>query len=133
MSFGEDDDPVGRTYSHQFSTPDVVHANLGCRLLVVAADRQEVLIGGFLEHDAWGVYADDPAVVLVAVEYVRHDIAMQVFADRVGPDKVREFWLSDPELIRLRSDDGVPALALRVGGPAALAAKKPGRRARGAS
>jgi hypothetical protein len=93
-----------------------------------------VLIGGFLEDDAWGVYADDPAVVLVAVEYVRHDIAMQVLAERVGPEKVRDFWLTDPELIRLRSDDGVPALALRVGGPAALAAKKPGRRAaRGAS
>ncbi|MND06770.1 hypothetical protein D3C83_283450 [compost metagenome] len=68
------------------------------------------------------------------MEYVRHDIAMQVLAERVGPDKVRDFWVSDPELIRLRSDDGVPALALRLGGPAALAAKKPGRRAaRGAS
>jgi sugar-specific transcriptional regulator TrmB len=133
MSFGEDDDPVGRTYSHRFSTPEVVYRNLGCRLLVVVADRQEVLIGGFLEDDAWGVYADDPAVVLVAVEYVRHDIAMQVLAERVGPDKVRDFWLSDPELMRLRSDDGVPALALRVGGQAALAAKKPGRRAARAS
>ena len=132
MSFGEDDQPVGRTYSHRFSTPDVVYRNLGCRLLVVVADRQEVLIGGFLDDDAWGVYADDPAVVLVAVEYVRHDIAMQILAERVGPEKVREFWQADPELIRLRSDDGVPALALRVGGPAALAAKK-GRRAARAS
>jgi len=51
-----------------------------------------------------------------------------------GPEKVRDFWLTDPELVRLRSDEGVPALALRVGGPAALATKKPGRRAaRGAS
>jgi hypothetical protein len=48
----------------------------------------------------------------------------------VGPDKERDFWLSDPELIPLRSDDGVPALRVRVGGRAALAAKKPGRRAR---
>lgn len=129
MSFGPDPEPVGRTYFHQFSSPEVVQGNLGCRLLVVVADRQEVLIGGFLNGDAWGVYADDPAVVLVAVEYVRHDIAMQLLAERVGPDKVREFWTADPELVRLRSDEGVPAMALRLGGAAALAAKSSGRRA----
>jgi HTH-type transcriptional regulator, sugar sensing transcriptional regulator len=87
MSFDDDGEPVGRKYSHQFSTPDVVHRNLGCRLLVVAADRQEALIGDFLEHDAWGVYADDPAVVLVAVEYVRHDIAMQGWPSGWGPTR----------------------------------------------
>jgi hypothetical protein len=129
MSFGDDDDPVGKTYCHKFSSPDVVLQNLGCRLLVVAADRQQVLIGGFHNGDAWGVYADDPAVVLVAVEYVRHDIAMQIIAERVGPEKVREFWNSDPEIARLRSDEGLPALALKLGGAAALAAKKPRRRA----
>jgi len=129
MSFGEDDDPVGKTYCHKFSQPDVVLQNLGCRLLVVAADRAQVLIGGFLNGDAWGVYADDPAVVLVSVEYVRHDIAMQIIAERVGPEKIREFWTSDPEIARLRSDEGLPALALKLGGAAALAAKKPRRRA----
>ena len=114
MSFGPEEG-VGRTYHHEFSSPEVVLENLGCRLLVVAADRQQVLIGGFMNGDAWGVYADDPAVVLVAVEYVRHDIAMHVLADRVGTDRVREFWADDPELGRLRSDRGAPALALRFG------------------
>jgi sugar-specific transcriptional regulator TrmB len=119
MSFGPDDEPVSRTYTHQFSRPEVVLQNLGCRLFVVAADRREVLIGGFANGDAWGVYADDPAVVLVAVEYVRHDIAMQLLAERLGPERVEEFWTTDPELVRLRSDNGLPAAALRAGGSAA--------------
>jgi sugar-specific transcriptional regulator TrmB len=120
MSFGPDE-AAGHTYHHQFSPPDVVLENLGCRLLVVAADRREVLIGGFLNGsaDAWGVYADDPAVVLLAVEYVRHDIAMHVLVDRVGADRVRKFWADDPELSRLRSDRGSPAEALRSSGQVA--------------
>ncbi|HVW35062.1 MAG TPA: helix-turn-helix domain-containing protein [Acidimicrobiia bacterium] len=117
MTFGPDE-TVGRTYHHEFSPPEVVLENLGCRLLVVAADRRDVLIGGFLNGagDAWGVYADDPAIVLLAVEYVRHDIAMHVLVDRVGADRVREFWADDPELGRLRADRGSPAQALRIGG-----------------
>src|SRR5581483_9965556 len=94
---------VGHTYRHEFSPPEVVLENLGCRLLVVAADREQVLIGGFLNGsaDSWGVFADDPAVVLLAVE------------------RVRQFWGSDPELGRLRADRGSPAEALRSGGRAA--------------
>ena len=120
MAFGPDE-AVGHTYHHEFSPPEVVLENLGCRLMVVAADREQVLIGGFLNGsgDAWGVFADDPAVVLLAVEYVRHDIAMHVLVDRVGADLVRQFWGSDPELGRLRSDRGSPAEALRTGGRAA--------------
>ena len=127
MSFGSDD-TVGRTYQHRFSAPEVVLENLGCRLLVVAADRQQVLIGGFMNGDAWGVFADDPAVVLVAVEYVRHDVAMHVLADRVGADKVGSFWADDPEISRLRSDRGAPALALRAGGEALAKGNAKGRR-----
>lgn len=129
MTFGPDE-PVGHTYHHEFSPPEVVLENLGCRLLVVAADRREVLIGGFLNGstDAWGVYADDPAVVLLAVEYVRHDIAMHIIVDRVGAERVQEFWATDPELGRLRSDRGSPAEALRASGWPVLP-PEPGRRA----
>ena len=74
--------PVGNTVAHQFSKPEVVLENLGCRLLVVSADREQAVIGGVVNGDAWGVYTDDPAVVLVAVEYVRHDIAMHLIAEK---------------------------------------------------
>lgn len=127
VSFGEDDDPVGSTTPHRFSTPEVVLENLGCRLLVVSADREQAVIGGIVNGDAWGVYTDDPAVVLVAVEYVRHDIAMHLIAQRFAPDDFESFWTSDPDLRRLRADHGIPAALLKRG-PAGASA--PPRRAR---
>ena len=113
--FGEDDDPVGTTTQHRFSSPGVVLENLGCRLLVVSSDREQAVIGGFVGDDAWGVYTDDPAVVLVAVEYVRHDIAMHLIADKFAPDDFERFWKSDPALLALRADRGFPATLLARG------------------
>lgn len=129
LTFGEDPEPVGTTYPHRFSTPEVVLENLGCRLLVVAADREQAVIGGVVNGDAWGVYTDDPAVVLVAVEYVRHDIAMHLIAEKFAPDGFEDFWTSDPALRRLRADHGIPA-ALLARGPGEFSAPyRRGRRA----
>ncbi len=113
VSFGEDPEPVGRTTAHRFSLPEVVLENLGCRLLVVSADREQAVIGGVIDGDAWGVYTDDPAVVLVAVEYVRHDIAMHLIAEKFDLHDFEQFWTSDPALLRLRADHGAPAALLK--------------------
>lgn len=131
VTFGEDPEPVGTTYPHRFSSPEVVLENLGCRLLVVAADREQVVIGGVVDGDAWGVFTDDPAVVLVAVEYVRHDIALHLIAEKFAPDGgFEEFWTSDPALRRLRADHGIPAALLARGPGASSAPTRRGRRAR---
>jgi sugar-specific transcriptional regulator TrmB len=129
MSFGPDEAPVGHTYLHEFSPPEVVLENLGCRLFVVVADRQQAVIGGFVNGDAWGVYTDNPAVVLLAVEYVRHDIALHLIAKHFEADEVARFWSADPEISRLRSDRGAPAAALRAG-EAALRTGETATRAR---
>ncbi|MFD1825052.1 MULTISPECIES: TrmB family transcriptional regulator [Mumia] len=114
VSFGRDSDPVGSTTEHRYSEPDVVLENLGCRLLVVAADRNQAVIGGLTERGAWGVYTDDPAVVLVAVEFVRHDIAMHLVVDRLlDPAAFEEFWVNDDAIKRLRADHGAAAEVLR--------------------
>ncbi|MGQ0844129.1 MAG: TrmB family transcriptional regulator [Sporichthyaceae bacterium] len=113
VTFGEDPDPVGNTTTHRFSSPEVVLENLGCRLLVVSGDREQAVIGGAVHDEAWGMYTDDPAVVLVAVEYVRHDIAMHLIADRFAPDDFESFWSSDPVLRRLRADHGASAALLK--------------------
>jgi sugar-specific transcriptional regulator TrmB len=125
--FGEDTEPIGKTTQHRFSSPDVVLENLGCRLLVVSADREQAVIGGFVDDDGWGVYTDDPAVVLVAVEYVRHDVAMHLIADRFAPEEFESFWKSDPALVAMRADRGFPA-ALLARGPVARAADTGGGR-----
>lgn len=119
VSFGEDPQPVGTTIAHRFSRPEVVLENLGCRLLVVSADREQAVIGGVVDGEAWGVYTDDPAVVLVAVEYVRHDIAMHLIAEKYDLEDFEQFWTSDPALNHLRADHGAAAAALlrRGGGP----------------
>ena len=111
--FGDDPEPVGQVTRHRFSEPEVVLENLGCRLLVVSADREQAVIGGLVNGDAWGVYTDDPAVVLVAVEYVRHDIAMHLIAEKLAPADFESFWATEPALLRLRADHGAPAAVLR--------------------
>ncbi len=113
MSFGELSEPVGRSYVHRFSAPEVVLTRTGARLLVVAADRKSVLIGGAVSDSMWAVWSDDPAVVLVAVEYVRHDIAMQVLVERLGTAEVDEFWHTDPALEFLQTGSGAPGLEQR--------------------
>jgi sugar-specific transcriptional regulator TrmB len=129
VSFGEDAEPVGHTTVHRYSNPDVVLENLGCRLLVVSADREQAVIGGVAGGDAWGVFTDDPAVVLVAVEYVRHDIAMHLIAEKLAPDDFETFWANDPALRRLRADHGIPAALLNLGG-AGRSGPGPARRRR---
>lgn len=101
--FGELDEPVGRVYEHRFSSPDVVLSRLGRRIFTVVADHDAVLIGGHDRSDVWGMWSDDPAVAMVAAEYVRHDIALQLIAGKLGDAGLDEYWLTDPELERLRA------------------------------
>lgn len=110
LVFGEQVPAVGSSFVHRFSDPQTVRDRVGCRLLVVVADRREVVIAGAVGDDVWGLYSDDPAVVLVAVEYVRHDIAMQVLAERFDPEAIDVIWRDDPVLQRLATGRGAPGL-----------------------
>ncbi|GAY08336.1 TrmB family transcriptional regulator [Pseudonocardia sp. N23] len=116
LTYGEDENLPGHSYEHKLSPPAVVLENLGCRLFVAVADRRECVIGGFVDSDAWGIFSDNPAVVMVAVEYVRHDIAMQLMAARFPAEEFADFWSDDADVARLRSDHGFAASALRAGG-----------------
>jgi len=60
-----------------------------------------------------GSRSDDPAVVLVAAEYVRHDIAMQVLVERIGADALDAFWHVDPALVPLQHGRGAARLPAR--------------------
>jgi len=110
VAFGDLGYEVGHFYRHAFSSPKVVLERLGARLFVVADDRRSVLVGGAFGDDTWAMWSDDPAVVLVAVEFVRHDIAMQVLVDRLGEDTIDNFWHTDATLERLQTGQGSPGL-----------------------
>ena len=105
--FGGFDPPVGRVYHHRYSSPDVVLARLGRKIFTVVADHAAVVIAGIDGGDVWGVWSDDSAVALVAAEYVRHDIALQLIAERIHDHGMDDFWQTDPELERLRTASGL--------------------------
>lgn len=98
---------LGRFYQHRFSNPEVVEERLGCRVFTVVADRDAVLVGAAENGTTWGVWSDDPAVVLLAGEYVRHDIALQVMVERIGGSELETFWNTDAVLEYLRSTTGM--------------------------
>lgn len=120
VTFGDIKGPVGHSYAHILSPPEVSLANLGCRMFTVVGDREEAVVGGLADGNAWGVYTDNPAVVLLAVEFIRHDIAIQLVAEHFDEAEVKEFWTTNPDLERLRSDNGLAAATLRAAEPGSL-------------
>ncbi|WP_224389484.1 helix-turn-helix domain-containing protein [Pseudonocardia sp. ICBG1293] len=106
--FGLDEDPVGWHTEHRYSAPSAVEDNLGRRMLIVVADRDQAVIGGLTTDRTWGLYTDDPAAVLLAHLYVGHDIAMHRVADRFADHGFDEFWAGDAGLRRLREPVGDP-------------------------
>lgn len=108
LVFGQFDPPVGRVCTHRYSSPEVVLERLGRKVFTVVADHAAVLIGAIDEENTWGMWSDDPAVALVAAEYVRHDIALQLIAERAEGTELSNFWRTSPDLERLRDASGLP-------------------------
>jgi sugar-specific transcriptional regulator TrmB len=109
ITFGDVDHPVGKSFVHHFSEPEVVLDRLGCRIFTVVADRAAVLMGGIEGDQMWGMWSDDAAVALLAAEYVRHDIALQIIGARLGEFGLDRFWQTDASLEELRRSSGVVA------------------------
>lgn len=103
LVFGDESSPIGHTYRHDYSSPEFVLDYLGYRLFVIAADGRQAVIGGASQTDGWGVYTDNPAVVLLSIEYVRHDIAMQLLGAQFGATQVTEYVRSNPDFVHLRA------------------------------
>jgi sugar-specific transcriptional regulator TrmB len=99
MLFSEPDTTLGATFHHDFMPPEITEKRMDGRLTIVARDKEEVLIANFGPNTtAWGVKTKDPALVLVAIEYIRHDIAFGELTKEVGADKVQSFWRDDKDL-----------------------------------
>jgi HTH-type transcriptional regulator, sugar sensing transcriptional regulator len=99
IRYGDSDFEVGHTYRHIF--PKLVSRRLGCRLMALISDSKAVLMTGGDGDAMHGLYSDDPTVVLVALEFIRHDIAAQVLIDRYGRDRSEELFRTDPALRRI--------------------------------
>jgi sugar-specific transcriptional regulator TrmB len=74
-------------------------ARLSKRLTVVVGDSREVFIGELGDDgEAEGVWTTTPAVVLVAKEYVRHDIWGHELIGLLGEDRFRAICEGNPLL-----------------------------------
>jgi sugar-specific transcriptional regulator TrmB len=98
---GESDTEIGTMYRHRFRDAEHVAARLGCRLFLVVVDIDDLLISAAVDDHIAGMYTNEPAMVLVALELIRHDAAIQALADRHGWTPLRELLDSDPEIHRL--------------------------------
>lgn len=99
MLFSEPEKQLGVTFHHNYMAPEITEKRMGGRLTIVVRDHEEVLIAQFAPNTiSWAVKTTDPALVLVAIEYIRHDIAFGELTKIVGEDKVQSFWKNDPDL-----------------------------------
>ncbi|TCS96593.1 TrmB family transcriptional regulator [Hazenella coriacea] len=100
--FGAPDVQLGSTYHHNYMPPEVVEERMGGHLTVVSRDHEEVLIANFdNHHTTWAVKTKDPALVLVATEYIRHDIMIEEITKEFGSDKLDALWRNKQDLIQV--------------------------------
>ncbi|MFM8857535.1 MAG: TrmB family transcriptional regulator [Actinomycetota bacterium] len=96
--FGEVASFPGLVVSHEYLSPEVTEERLGCRLYIVAADHQEVVIAT-AEGENWqGIWSDDLAVSLLAAEHVRFDMTIQILCRNLDMSGDHEALRTDPTL-----------------------------------
>ncbi|MCM3782662.1 TrmB family transcriptional regulator [Neobacillus mesonae] len=97
--FGPDHMQLGFTTHHNYMSPQVAEERMGGRLTIIARDNKEVLIANFSpSSSAWAIKSQDPALVLVAMEYIRHDMMFSELVKEVGSDKAEALWRGHKDL-----------------------------------
>lgn len=118
-SMDEPDEQIGYTVLHRISSEEELRASFGCQLLIVGMDDEQVVIGGLLDDEAWGVFADDPAIVLVATAHVRYELRIQLVLHKLGIEReAREVFTTDPDVQQFRTPGRAAAMLRRLTSPA---------------
>lgn len=107
LHYGSVEGFPGRAFAHDYSNPESVQEILGCRIFSVVADHREAVIGASEGDFMWGMWSDDPAVAMLAAEYIRHDIAIQLMAAELAEVGRRDFFESNPQFDFLRNSSRV--------------------------
>lgn len=86
----------GNTFYHHHHTAYIEEQRMGQRLTVVIRDNQEVLIAGFIDGQTpLAIQTTDSMLVLLAKEYIRHDMMMKVVSDKLGNNQLDALWRGD--------------------------------------
>lgn len=97
--FGDENCSLGVTFHHDYMTADVVKERIGGKLTIAVRDKDEVVIAIFRDNStSWAVKTHDPALVLVATEFIRHDIMIEAITRHFGPEQLDELWRNNPDL-----------------------------------
>ncbi|KGX84250.1 TrmB family transcriptional regulator [Pontibacillus litoralis] len=100
--FGASHIELGTTFHHNYMAPEVVKQRMGGYLTIITRDSKEVLIANFTnDRSGWAVKTHDPALVLVAEEYIKHDIVIEKITEEFGQDRLDRLWRSNPDLVRV--------------------------------
>ncbi|MDQ0243386.1 sugar-specific transcriptional regulator TrmB [Bacillus fengqiuensis] len=100
--FGADNETLGHTFHHNYMPPEVVQERIGGHLTIAARDGEEVVIANFTDDAMpWAVKTKNPALVLVATEYIRHDIMIEEITREFGAEKLDILWRSRPDLYQV--------------------------------
>ncbi|MBN6189207.1 TrmB family transcriptional regulator [Aneurinibacillus sp. BA2021] len=94
----------GRAFYHHPSTATVEEQRMGQRLTVIVRDDQEVIIAGFVQGvTPVALHTEDSMLVLLAKEYIRHDMMMKVLTEAWGEEGMKKLWKDDPDLFYIVS------------------------------
>ncbi len=92
-------DNPGHTFYHDYMPLEVVETRLKGQHTIAVKDNREALIGKILEEDtSWAVTTRDPALVMVAREFIIHDIMIDLLIQEFGRDQLVKVWLSNPDI-----------------------------------
>lgn len=83
----------GTAFYHNDDTALIEKLRMQQRLTIVIRDNKEVLIAGFIEgQTSLAIQTADPMLILLAKEYIRHDMMMKVVRDRIGEEQLDSLW-----------------------------------------
>lgn len=100
--YGAPEIKLGATTHHNYMDPEVAEERTSGHLTIISRDNEEVLIANFApDKTAWAVKTEDPALVLVAMEYMRHNLMFAELAEEVGPQRAEALWINNPSLFHV--------------------------------
>lgn len=89
----EETSSFGNAFYHRQYTASVEKNRMSQRLTMITQDNQEVLIAGFIDGQIpQAIQTTEPMLVLLAKEYIRHDMMLKVVTDKLGNDKFNSLW-----------------------------------------
>ncbi|KMK78108.1 TrmB family transcriptional regulator [Alkalihalobacillus pseudalcaliphilus] len=102
LIFGAPQTELGVTIHHDYMEPEIAEERVSGHLTIVVRDQKEVVIANFVpDTSAWAIKSTDPALILVALEYIRHDMMYSKLTQEVGPERAASLWKENKDLYRV--------------------------------